>query len=83
LELADGESLAGGGSTPAQSLSTKVIRIKSNRYTASQLEQHLRRGPGAIPVVARIDDGWLIIDLRTVFAEQETALAEALAAALR
>jgi L-seryl-tRNA(Ser) seleniumtransferase len=83
LELADGESLAGGGSTPAQSLSTKVIRIKSRRYSAAHLEQRLRRGPGATPVIARIDDGWLVIDLRTVFAEQETALAEALAAALR
>jgi hypothetical protein len=34
-------------------------------------------------VVARIEDDRLVIDLRTVFAEQEAALAEALAAALR
>jgi len=83
LEIADGESLAGGGSTPAQWIPTKVIRIKSRRYSASQMEQRLRRGPGSTPVVARIDDDRLVIDLRTVFANQETALAEALAAALR
>lgn len=83
LELANGESLAGGGSTPAQSLATKVMRIKSSRYSAAQLEQRLRRGPVAAPVIARIEDDWLILDLRTVFAEQETSLAEALAAALR
>jgi L-seryl-tRNA(Ser) seleniumtransferase len=82
-ELADGESLAGGGSTPTQSLSTKVIRIKSSRSSAAHLEQRLRRGPAATPVIARIDDGWLIVDLRTVFAEQEAALAEALIAALQ
>ena len=83
LELATGESLAGGGSTPAQSLATKVMRIKSSRYTAAQLEQRLRRGPVAAPVIARIEDGWLVLDLRTVFAEQDTSLTEALAAALR
>jgi L-seryl-tRNA(Ser) seleniumtransferase len=83
LEITDGESLAGGGSTPAQWLPTKVIRIKSRRYSASQMEQRLRRGPSATPVIARLEDDRLVIDLRTVFAEQETALAEALAAALR
>jgi len=83
LEIADGESLAGGGSTPAQWLPTKVIRIKSRRYSASQMEQRLRRGPSATPVIARLEDAHLVIDLRTVFAEQEAALAEALAAALR
>jgi L-seryl-tRNA(Ser) seleniumtransferase len=83
LEIADGESLAGGGSTPAQWLPTKVIRIKSRRYSASQMEQRLRRGPSATPVIARLEDDHLVIDLRTVFAEQEAALAEALAAALR
>src|SRR5712672_448833 len=54
LEIADGKSLAGGGSTPEQWLPTKVIRIKSRRYSASQMEQRLRRGPGSTPVVARI-----------------------------
>jgi len=83
LEIADGQSLAGGGSTPAQWIATKVIRFKSNRYSAAQLEQRLRRGTSGTPVVARIEDERLVIDLRTVFAEQETALAEALAAALR
>jgi L-seryl-tRNA(Ser) seleniumtransferase len=83
LEIADGESLAGGGSTPEQWLPTKVIRIKSGRYSASQLEQRLRRGPTPTPVIARLEDDRLVIDLRTVFAEQESALAEALAAALR
>jgi hypothetical protein len=34
-------------------------------------------------VVARIEDGRLLVDLRTVFPEQELALAEALASALR
>ena len=83
LEITDGESLAGGGSTPAQSLQTKLIRIKSSRYSAAQLEQRLRRGHACTPVIARVEDDRVILDFRTVFAEQESALAESLAAALR
>src|SRR5204862_3002974 len=36
LELTDGASLVGGGSTPTQSLPSKVIRIASARYSAAQ-----------------------------------------------
>jgi L-seryl-tRNA(Ser) seleniumtransferase len=82
IEITNGESLAGGGSTPAQSLRTKVIRIRSDRLSASQIEQRLRRG-AATSVIARVEDNSVVLDLRTVFAEQETALAEAIAAALR
>ena len=82
LEIADGASLAGGGSTPTQSLPSKVIRIASARYSASQLEQRLRRAPAGISVIARVEEERLIIDLRTVFPEQEPLLAKTLAAAL-
>jgi L-seryl-tRNA(Ser) seleniumtransferase len=82
IEIADGTSLAGGGSTPAQSLPTKVIRIASVRYSATKLEQRLRRAPAAISVIARVEDERLILDLRTVFPEQEPLLVKTLAAAL-
>jgi L-seryl-tRNA(Ser) seleniumtransferase len=82
IEIADGTSLAGGGSTPAQSLPTKVIRIASVRYSATKLEQRLRRVPAGISVIARVEDDRLILDLRTVFPEQEPLLVKTLAAAL-
>jgi L-seryl-tRNA(Ser) seleniumtransferase len=82
IEIADGTSLAGGGSTPAQSLPTKVIRIASVRYSATKLEQRLRRAPAGISVIARVEDERLILDLRTVFPEQEPLLVKTLAAAL-
>ena len=82
IEIIDGESLAGGGSTPAQSLPTKLIRVHSNWRSASQLEQRLRRG-SVISVIARVENDSVVLDLRTVFAEQEAALGEALVAALR
>ena len=82
LEITDGSSLAGGGSTPTQSLPTKLIRIASARYSASQLEQRLRRAPTGISVIARVEEDRLILDLRTVFPEQEPLLLTTLASAL-
>jgi L-seryl-tRNA(Ser) seleniumtransferase len=83
IEIGDGRSLVGGGSTPAQSLPTRVLRFASWRHSASELEARLRSGEGVAPVIARIEDDRLLIDLRTVFPAQETALAEALVQALR
>jgi L-seryl-tRNA(Ser) seleniumtransferase len=83
LEIADGASLVGGGSTPAQSLPTKVIRISSARHSATQLEERLRRPSTGVSVIARIEKDRLVLDLRTVFPEQDAALRESLVAALR
>jgi L-seryl-tRNA(Ser) seleniumtransferase len=83
LEIADGASVAGGGSTPTQSLHSKIIRIASARYSASQLEQRLRRAPAGISVIARVEDDRLVLDLRTVFPDQEPLLLKTLVAALR
>ena len=83
LEIVDGTSLAGGGSTPAQSLPSKIIRIASARPSASQIEQRLRRAPAGISVIAWVEDDRLVPDLRPVFAEQEPLLVESVAAALR
>jgi L-seryl-tRNA(Ser) seleniumtransferase len=82
IEVVDGASLAGGGSTPTQSLPSKVIRIASVRYSAAKLEQRLRRAPAGISVIARVEEDRLILDLRTVFPEQEPLLVKTLAIAL-
>jgi L-seryl-tRNA(Ser) seleniumtransferase len=82
IEVAEGHSLVGGGSTPAQSLLTTLLRITSARYSAADLEARLRKSPAGIPVIARIEEDRLLLDLRTVFPEQERALADSLVAAL-
>lgn len=82
IDMVDGASLAGGGSTPTQSLPSKVIRIASARYSATKLEQRLRRAPSGISVIARVEDERLVLDLRTVFPEQEPLLVKTLASVL-
>ena len=83
MEIADGFSVAGGGSTPDQSLPTKIIRVSSARYAAAKLEERLRRPASGVSVIARVEGARVILDLRTVFPEQEPPLAASLAAALR
>jgi L-seryl-tRNA(Ser) seleniumtransferase len=83
IGIVEGLSLVGGGSTPAQALPTKLVSIKSTRYSAADVEARLRGGAGGMPVIARIEEDRLLLDLRTVFLEQERALTESVVAALR
>jgi L-seryl-tRNA(Ser) seleniumtransferase len=82
IEITVGHSLVGGGSTPAQSLPTKLLRITSTRHSVADLESRLREGPAGVPVIARIENDSLLLDVRTVFPEQENVLADSVAAAL-
>ena len=75
-QLTPGHSLIGGGSTPEQSLPTCLIAIASEDLPA--LEQRLRSLHP--PVIARIEQDRLLLDLRTVFPEEEDELAAALQA---
>ncbi len=84
IRIRAGQSLIGGGSTPTQHLPTNLVTVASARYSAAQLEARLRAPVhDGVPVLARIEDQRLVIDLRTVFPAQETILAAALSAALR
>jgi L-seryl-tRNA(Ser) seleniumtransferase len=83
LEVRAGFSVIGGGSTPDQQLPTHLIAITSPRQSPSQLEDRLRRPDRGTPVIARIEDNCLLLDLRTVFPDEELALADALVSALR
>jgi L-seryl-tRNA(Ser) seleniumtransferase len=82
MEIVDGFSLAGGGSTPDQSLPSKIIRVSNTKYAAAKLEQRLRRPANGVSVIARVEEDRVILDLRTVFPEQESQLAASLATAL-
>ncbi len=72
--IVEGESVIGGGSTPQQPLPTWLIAIESDDPV--NLERNLRQNDP--PVIARIEDDRLLIDLRTVFPADEEALARAI-----
>lgn len=82
IELQDGFSVVGGGSTPDQRLPTCVLLVASRRYSSAALEQRLRTAESCAPVIARIEHGRVVFDLRTVAPEQESELRSSLISAL-
>jgi L-seryl-tRNA(Ser) seleniumtransferase len=68
--LQPGESTVGGGSLPGGTLPTTLISLPPDIDSV-----RLRRG--ALPVVARVRDGRVLLDLRTVAPEEEASLLQA------
>ncbi len=75
-ELIDGESLLGGGSAPSAVLSTTLIGLTCQGLSADQFAARLRVSDP--PVIARVEEGRVLLDLRTVFPEQDQALGRVL-----
>jgi len=71
-EVIRGESVIGGGSTPEQPLAGWVIAVHCSDVV--EAERWCREGDP--PVIARIANDRLILDLRTVFPEEEQILAD-------
>ncbi|HEX8475482.1 MAG TPA: L-seryl-tRNA(Sec) selenium transferase [Pyrinomonadaceae bacterium] len=78
VEITEGQSAIGGGSAPTTHPATVLIALAHERLSADALEATLRRRH--TPVVARILDERVVLDLRTVAADEETELLDAIAA---
>ncbi|HEV7502139.1 MAG TPA: L-seryl-tRNA(Sec) selenium transferase, partial [Vicinamibacteria bacterium] len=76
LTLADGVSAAGGGAAPTAEIPTVLLRVAAAGKGAQRLAEELRGGDPA--VIARVTDGALVLDLRTVWPDEEEALVAAL-----
>ena len=76
LELRDGESVIGGGAAPSAVLPTRLIALTHADLSADQLNARLRAN--SPPVIARVEEGRVLVDLRTVFPEQDAVLVETL-----
>jgi L-seryl-tRNA(Ser) seleniumtransferase len=72
IQLSSGNSLVGGGSCPEYLLPTTLVVLDSSRTSPNSLESRLRSQDPAI--VLRIEEDKALIDLRTVFPDQESAL---------
>ena len=81
-EIIKGNSVIGGGSTPDQSLPTFVVAITSRRHNAAAIEARLREPRSGPPVIARVERNRLILDLRTVYRNEESDLASKISSAL-
>jgi L-seryl-tRNA(Ser) seleniumtransferase len=77
-EIIKGQSAIGGGSAPTTHPPTALIALTHETLSADALDKALRLSEP--PVVARIGEGKLLIDLRTVAEDEEPALLAALTA---
>ena len=75
VTVREGESVLGGGSTPGQALATSLLAVTHVQHSAQMLEDMLRRHKPAI--IARVEKDELVLDLRTVFEDQEEEIARA------
>jgi L-seryl-tRNA(Ser) seleniumtransferase len=76
LEVTDGESVIGGGAAPSAVLPTRLLAIACEGLSADQLSSRLRAADP--PIIARVEEGRVLLDLRTVFPEQDQVVASAL-----
>jgi len=81
LEVRDDVAFVGGGSLPDVALPTVVLALTAVCHSEEALAARLRSGAPA--VVARIHNGQVIFDLRTVFDRQLDDLVAAISVALR
>jgi L-seryl-tRNA(Ser) seleniumtransferase len=76
VEVLDGESVIGGGAAPSAVLPTRLLAITYNGLSADELARRLRASDP--PIVARVEEGRVLLDLRTVFPEQDEVVVQAI-----
>ncbi|HKY04713.1 MAG TPA: hypothetical protein VJQ56_07485, partial [Blastocatellia bacterium] len=75
--LEEGGSVVGGGAAPEVTLPSVLIAIESSELTASSIEARLRASTP--PVIARTERNRVLLDLRTVAADEEAFVIAAFA----
>ena len=69
IEVINGESVIGGGAAPSAVLPTRLLAVTCHGLSADEISVRLRASDP--PIVARVEDGRVLLDLRTVFPEQD------------
>jgi L-seryl-tRNA(Ser) seleniumtransferase len=72
VEIVDGESVVGGGAAPSSVLPTRLLAVTHPDLSADEIAVRLRVSDP--PIVARVEDGRVLLDLRTVFPNQDPAI---------
>lgn len=78
IEVVASRSVLGGGAAPGSTLPTHVLAISSATMSADAISGKLRQW--GTPIIARVEDGRVLLDLRTVAVPEEEVIAAALEA---
>lgn len=77
VEIVDGESVLGGGAAPSAVLPTRLLAVSCEGLSADELATRLRTSDP--PIIARVEEGRVLLDLRTVSTTQDEAIEKTLA----
>ncbi len=77
VEIVDGDSLLGGGAAPSSVLPTRLLALSCGGLSADELAARLRLSDP--PILGRVDEGRVLLDLRTVSPVEEETLVNVLA----
>jgi len=77
IDMVDGQSVIGGGAAPSSVLPTRLLALTCEGLSADELCVRLRASDP--PIIARVEQGRVLLDLRTVFADQDRLVVAALA----
>jgi L-seryl-tRNA(Ser) seleniumtransferase len=75
-EIVESRSVLGGGSAPGSTLPTRALALSSDSINADELLRRLREWE--TPIIARVEDGRVLLDLRTVEPAQDEIIVAAL-----
>jgi L-seryl-tRNA(Ser) seleniumtransferase len=76
VEVVATRSVIGGGSAPGAMLPTRALAVSSAVMSADEIATKLR--DWQTPIIARVEEGRVLIDLRTVGPEQDSAVLAAI-----
>jgi L-seryl-tRNA(Ser) seleniumtransferase len=76
VEVVNGESILGGGAAPSSVLPTRLLALTCEGLSADELAALLRRSEP--PIIARVEEGRVLLDLRTVLPGEDAQVAAAL-----
>jgi len=75
-EIKEVMAAAGGGSLPTEDIPSAAIAVKSSKIPPSRMEARLRQT--AVPVIVRVDEQEILLDLRTVSEDEFGLIIEGL-----
>lgn len=76
VEIVEGQSTIGGGSAPGSALPTRLIALRHGRISSDNLATALRQR--GTPIIARIENDRVVLDLRTVAPDDDGEIVAAL-----
>lgn len=78
VEIIEGESIIGGGAAPSATLPTRLLAVSCQDLAAEELATRLRHyNP---PIIGRVEESRVLLDLRSIFPQHVNVIAEALLA---